>query len=104
MSEFTGRSAAEVYAVHVQLRDRGPLRGVAHRLWGSVATLVNGLVSDRLLSYPETGEIVVADRMGMPVLRLPVSVDTMDATLEQVEVDLAVLPAGAFLGQWQGTP
>lgn len=104
MSELTGRTAAEEYAVHVARRDRGRLARAAHRLWGLGATLVNGAVSDGVLPYPETGEIVVTDQEGAVALRLPVNPDTTGPTLAQVEADLAVLSAEDFLTQWRGTP
>ena len=103
MIEFTRPTAAEEYAVRLATRERSPVLRVAHRVWGVASTLVNGAVGDGLLPYPETGEILVTDRDDVTVLRLPTSLDTVDATLEQLETDLSALSAEEFLAQWLAT-
>lgn len=90
--------AGDRYAVRVEgMRDRPPVSW-AKWVWIQLAGLLEGW-----LPAPTSGAVVlvepaVADR---EVLRLPVTLDDVGATLEMVERDLARLSPGEFLAQWR---
>lgn len=95
--------AAEVFSLEVVPRRR-PLvvRGMR-----SVWTLVAGL-SAGFLPYPSTADIVVRERdrrgldgAGAVVLSVPVDVESVQPTLQQIEADLERCTPEQFRSEWR---
>ncbi|WP_232677962.1 hypothetical protein [Nocardioides sp. R-C-SC26] len=89
-------SAAEVYAVELEPRERGPVK----RVLAGAADLATALVGGGL-ELSAAGDLVVRHRSGAEVGRIPVDgTEEAGSMLTQVRDQMATMSAEEFRATW----